>query len=256
MTPCRVRRKAGLHGMVWSGGANRPIGARMTTRTTDIIRLQPFDAAIFDMDGTLLDTEAVFRGIVFDVCTELGFEMTDAVHLSMVGGSHERTQQLLVESYGVAFPYALFDERCRVTMRERSHAGVPVKAGAVEFVTDLRARNIPVAVATSSRNPHAEHHLTSAGLLHLFDTVVTRDDVTHPKPHPEPYLTAARRLGVEPTRCLAIEDSHSGVRAAHAAGMQTIMVPDLVVPTDELTALGIAVMESLVEVHLAAFDRP
>ena len=80
---------------------------------SDILRLAPFQAVIFDMDGTLLDTESVFKTIVFEVCTELGFEMTDAVHMSMVGGSHERTSQLLIEAYGVTFPYALFDERCR-----------------------------------------------------------------------------------------------------------------------------------------------
>jgi HAD superfamily hydrolase (TIGR01509 family) len=225
------------------------------TLASQAIRLLPFDAAIFDMDGTLLDTEAVFRDIVFDVCTELGFEMTDDVHRSMVGSSHERTSQLLIEAYGVAFPYSIFDDRCRVIMRERSHAGVPVKAGAREFIAELRARGIPTAVATSSRNPHAQHHLGAAGLLDLFDTVVTRDDVVHPKPHPEPYLTAASRLGVEPVRCLALEDSFSGVRAAHAAGMQTVMVPDLVVPTEEIHALGISVMESLAHVHLAAFER-
>ncbi|WP_338721871.1 HAD family phosphatase [Devosia sp. XK-2] len=220
-----------------------------------VIRLAPFEAAIFDMDGTLLDTEAVFRDIVFDVCTELGFEMTDDVHRSMVGSSHETTNRLLIEAYGVAFPYAMFDEKCRVTMRERSHAGVPVKQGAREFITELRVRGIPTAVATSSRNPHAEHHLRAAGLLDLFETVVTRDDVVNPKPHPEPYLTAAGRLGVDPTRCLALEDSHSGVRAAHAAGMQTVMVPDLVGPNDAIHALGISIMESLVHVHMAAFDR-
>ena len=223
--------------------------------TPAVIRLAPFDAAIFDMDGTLLDTEAVFRDIVFDVCTELGFEMTHDVHSAMVGSSHERTSQLLIEAYGVAFPYAMFDEKCRLTMRERSHTGVPVKAGAVEFITELRARGIPTAVATSSRNPHAEHHLSAAGLLDLFETVVTRDDVVNPKPHPEPYLTAAERLGVDPTRCLALEDSHSGVHAAHAAGMQTVMVPDLVGPNDAIHALGISIMESLVHVHLAAFER-
>ncbi|WP_152658899.1 HAD family hydrolase [Devosia chinhatensis] len=222
---------------------------------SDTLRLRPFQAAIFDMDGTLLDTEAVFREIVYDVCTELGFEMTHDVHQSMVGSSHERTNQLLIEAYGVAFPYALFDERCRVTMRERSHAGVPVKPGAVEFITELRDRGIPTAVATSSRNPHAAHHLGAAGLLDLFETVVTRDDVVHPKPHPEPYLTAARRLGVEPVHCLALEDSHAGVRAAHAAGMQTIMVPDLVGPNAEIEALGVSVVPSLMLVHLAAFAR-
>ena len=222
---------------------------------SDILRLAPFQAVIFDMDGTLLDTESVFRTIVFEVCTELGFEMTDAVHVSMVGGSHEHTNKLLLEAYGVSFPYTLFDERCRVIMRERSHSGVPVKAGALELVTELRERNIPTAVATSSRNPHAKHHLTAAGLYDLFETIVTRDDVVNPKPHPEPYLTAARRLGVDPLKCLALEDSHAGVHAAHAAGMQTVMVPDLVHPSEEIRALGIAVMESLDHVRLAAFDR-
>ncbi|WP_246132704.1 HAD family hydrolase [Devosia ginsengisoli] len=222
---------------------------------SDILRLAPFQAVIFDMDGTLLDTESVFKTIVFEVCTELGFEMTDAVHMSMVGGSHERTSQLLIEAYGVTFPYSLFDERCRVIMRERSHAGVPVKPGAREFISDLRERGIPTAVATSSRNPHATHHLGAAGLLDLFETVVTRDDVVNPKPHPEPYLTAARRLGIDPLHCLALEDSNAGVRAAHAAGMQTIMVPDLVYPDEAIRALGIAVMESLDHVRLAAFDK-
>ena len=221
---------------------------------SDIQRLAPFQAVIFDMDGTILDTESVFKTIVFEVCTELGFEMTDAVHGSMVGGSHEHTNKLLIESYGVSFPYALFDERCRFIMRERSHGGVPVKPGAREFIGELRERGIPTAVATSSRQPHAQHHLSAAGLLDMFETIVTRDDVTHPKPHPEPYLTAARRLGVDPLNCLALEDSHSGVRAAHAAGMQTIMVPDLIHPNDDIRALGISIMESLNHVRLAAFD--
>jgi HAD superfamily hydrolase (TIGR01509 family) len=215
----------------------------------------PFSAVVFDMDGTLLDTELVFRSIVFEVSTGLGYEMTDDVHLGMVGSSHERTNALLVEAYGVTFPYALFDEQCRAIMHERMEQVVPIKAGALEILAELQARGIPAAVATSSRSHHAYTHLGKAGLLDMFETVVTRDDVEHPKPHPEPYLTAAKRLGVVPEDCLALEDSHSGVRAAHAAGMQTVMVPDLVRPSREITELCAAVMDSLHHVREAAFPK-
>lgn len=216
-------------------------------------QLAPFSAAIFDMDGTLLDTEQVFRTIVFEVTSGLGYEMTDPVHHAMVGASHERTNQLLVEAYGVSFPYAMFDAQCRAMMQQRMEHEVPVKTGVPEMLEELRHRGIPIAVATSSRAHHALSHLDRAGLLGHFDTVVTRDDVVHPKPHPEPYLTAAARLGVAPEACLAVEDSHSGVRAAHAAGMQTIMVPDLVHPTDEIAALCVHVLESLHDLREAAF---
>lgn len=209
----------------------------------------PYDAVIFDMDGTLLDTEAMFKSIVSDVAEAMGLVFTEALHLSIVGGSHENTRRLLLEAFGPDFPYEEFDARCVRESRARMEAGVPLKPGAATLVAALRESAVPLAVATSSRAQYAASRLRHAGLLDHLDVLVTRDDVTHPKPHPEPYLTAADRLRVDPRACLAFEDSHAGVRAAHAAGMRTIMVPDLLHPTEEIAALCFAVLDSLDHAH-------
>ena len=240
MSPSRLRPNDGV--------APAPKSHYMPSMTT----LAPFAAVVFDMDGTLLDTELVFKEVVWDVSRSLGFTMTDAIHLGMVGTSYEASRALLVESYGVSFPTAQFDSECARLMTARMQQAVPVKAGVRELLKELAERRIPRAVATSSRTKSATVNLGLAGIIGQFDAVITRDDVVNPKPHPEPYLLAAQKLRTPPADCLAIEDSHAGVRSAHAAGLQTLMVPDLIQPTDEIAALC-RIMASLHEVRAAAF---
>jgi HAD superfamily hydrolase (TIGR01509 family) len=215
------------------------------------ILLKPAHAIVFDMDGLLLDTEVLYRDVMMTTCSELGHEMAAEVHRAMVGIPRDRGTQVLLEHFGSDFPIMTFYERCSAAFAARCDEAVPVKTGALELLRELHARNIPAAVATSTNKKAATEHLRKAGLLDLFHAVVTRDDVEHGKPHPESFLAAARHLEVDPTTCWALEDSHNGVRAAHAAGMVTIMVPDLLEPTEEISSLCTAILPSLHHVRKA-----
>ena len=123
--------------------------------------------------------------------------------------------------------------------------GVVVKAGVVELLDYLEVAGIPRAVATSSSHPTVRRQLGPNGLDRRFQAVIAAGDYARGKPNPDPFLAAAERLGVDPASCLALEDSHNGVRAAHAAGMMTIMVPDLLEATSEMRGLCVAVTDTL-----------
>ena len=211
-------------------------------------------AVVFDMDGTLLDTEPLYRDAIYAACAEQGFDMTEDLHLAQVGIPTDVARKLFHDAFGDAFPYERFHTRMHEIMHEiETERGVSHKQGARDLLVLLKAQGIPAAVVTSTVRPAAPMRLERAGLIELFDLVITRNDTEHGKPHPEPFLTAAARLGVAPEACLAVEDSPNGVRAARAAGMMTVMVPDLVTPSDEIAALCHSVQSDLDAVRLAYF---
>jgi HAD superfamily hydrolase (TIGR01509 family) len=133
--------------------------------------------------------------------------------------------------------------------------GVALKAGVIELLDHLDALGLPRAVATSSSRDAVDAHLGHHGLLARFDAVIAREDVRRHKPNPDPFFAAALALGVDAEFCLALEDSHNGVRAAHAAGMMTIMVPDLLDPNEEMELKTIHIAESLHEVRQLLLAR-
>jgi HAD superfamily hydrolase (TIGR01509 family) len=208
----------------------------------------PVEAVIFDMDGLLLDTESVYRAAMVASASGMGYDFPADFCQSMVGTAEAEIHLILQQRFGADFPIARLFEDCEVAMRQRLDAGVPVKAGAAELIDDLAARKMPMAVATSTVRRIAEHHLKRAGLLDHFSAVCTREDVTRGKPHPDIFLKAASNLGVSAERCLILEDSYHGVRAAHASGAMPIMVPDLLPATDELRKLCVAVVRDLHDV--------
>jgi len=202
-------------------------------------------AVVFDMDGVLIDSEILYQKAAIGAARALGFELSRELQLSTVGTSGDKIERIIRDAMGPNFPYEEYDHDLRHTLAAQMMAHVPLKPGVREILSLLNEMEIPLAVATSSAQETAHHHLTRSDLATHFAAIVTRNDVENAKPHPEPYLLAAERLEVEPQNCLALEDSHNGVRSAHAAGMQTIMVPDLLPVTREISALCIAVMADL-----------
>jgi HAD superfamily hydrolase (TIGR01509 family) len=202
-------------------------------------------AVVFDMDGLLLDTEALYRTAIMGACAELGFPMNDELHLSLVGCPLDANRIQLERAFGPGFPFEAYVASYRGKFAALAVDGIPTRPGAPELLAYLTEAGVPMAVATSTGRPAALKHLTQAGFLDRFRAVVARDDVSCGKPDPEVFLTAAQRLGVDPSLCLALEDSHNGVRAASSAGMMTVMVPDLLAPTPEMERLCVAVSPDL-----------
>ena len=202
-------------------------------------------AVVFDRDGTLIDSEALVKEAHFAACAEIGVTMSDAQFHSLVGMHREANEISLREYFGAAFPLERFFDSTRAFVGDRV---APLKAGAVEMMDALDGLELPYGLATSSRRQWVDRHFTAYGLAPRFRAVVTRQDVTDGKPHPEPYLKASELLGVAPMDVLAIEDSHPGVRAAHAAGCMTVMVPDLLPANDEMRAKAL-VVTSLADIH-------
>jgi HAD superfamily hydrolase (TIGR01509 family) len=202
-------------------------------------------AVVFDLDGTLIDSEALVKEAHFAACAEMGVTMTDAQFLALVGLHREANDIQLKGYYGDDFPLEHFIGLTRAHVGDRV---APLKAGAAELMDALDARALPFGLATSSRRPWVEKHFAAHGLNERFRAVVTRQDVVEGKPHPEPYLHASKLLGFAPCDVLALEDSYAGVSSAHTAGCMTVMAPDLLPATDEMRAKAL-VVASLLEVR-------
>jgi HAD superfamily hydrolase (TIGR01509 family) len=202
-------------------------------------------AVVFDLDGTLIDSEALVREAYRCTSAAFGVGMSDAQFLALVGLNRDDNDKTLLTYWGAEFPLVDFHEANRKHLLEQT---APLKAGVIEVLDFLDARGLPYALATSSGPLWVGRHFDAYDLRRRFRTVVTREDVENGKPHPEPYLRAAALLGAPPSQVLALEDSHAGVTSAHAAGCMVVMIPDLLAANEAMRAKVLRVAESLHEV--------
>jgi HAD superfamily hydrolase (TIGR01509 family) len=186
-----------------------------------------FAAAIFDMDGLLLDSERVIMQAWLDSAAEEGLVLAQPDFLFVVGCGTEESSARLTKLLGSRESFQLVRDRARAKLTAGSGAVFPLKPGAAALLAMLHRRAVPCAVASSTYVDEARRRLARVGVLDFFQAVAGGDEVSRSKPDPAVYLLAAERLGVLPMRCLAFEDSDHGAKAAHEAGLRVVMVPDL-----------------------------
>ena len=211
-----------------------------------MIRAGVFKAAIFDMDGLLIDSERAISAAWIAGARALGFKLDMSDFVKVIGTASQQSTAMLIEMMGSEDAMRATAAKARELLPQVGGAPVfPLKPGALPLLQALRAAGIPCAVASSSAVEEIRHRLGHVEVLQYFRSVAGGDEVTHGKPDPALYLLAAARLGVAPQDCIAFEDSENGARAAQAAGVRVVIVPDLKPPPADVAARAHGVLGSL-----------
>lgn len=191
--------------------------------------------AVLDMDGLMIDSEKIVYQNWTKMMTEAGYDYSLDFYKKTLGKRKAEVEKIYLAAYGADFPYWAFAGKSHVMYLEQLKTdGVPAKPGLYELLNFFKDSGIKIALATSTSRETATLNLKSIGVLEYFDALVCGNDVTNGKPHPEIFLTAAKRLGLDPKDCAAYEDSLTGIESAYAAGMITVMVPDYLEPTEQI----------------------
>jgi HAD superfamily hydrolase (TIGR01509 family) len=207
---------------------------------------------VFDLDGVLLDSEQVWDAAREQLVRERGGRWHERAQRDMMGMSSTEWSRYMHDELGLPEPPAEINQEVVRRMSDLYRETLPLLPGAREAVERLAAR-WPLGLASSSNRPIIELALALAGLAQYFQVTVSSEEAERGKPAPDVYVEAARRLGVSPSRCAAIEDSHNGIRSAHAAGMIVVAIPNRAFPPDaEALALADCALESLGQLTVEA----
>ncbi len=191
-------------------------------------------AVLLDLDGTLIDTERFYQQIWQATAADFQIDLNDTVYQQFIGIRLEDCFQLITELSGNRFDLATFKEQLAARETEGWKAGIDCKPGSKELLLFLQEHQIPMALVTSAHQAKIDRVMAHYPWSDYFQTIVSGEMISHPKPAPESYLLAAQRLGATPSNCLALEDSNTGMRSALAAGCHSIMIPDLNTPDSDV----------------------
>jgi HAD superfamily hydrolase (TIGR01509 family) len=217
--------------------------------------LARFRAAVFDMDGLLLDSERPVRDAWRAATREFGVSLSDTDYLAVVGRSEVDSRAELQRLLGAGVSYEAVRARAGVIVEQALGTdGYAVKAGVVALLRALHDRGVICVVASSTHHEEVRQRLERAGLAGYFSAISGGDEVERGKPHPDLFLLAAQRAGHDPSLCLVFEDSEHGARGAIAAGMSVVIVPDLKTPSDDAAAACVAVLASLHDAQVHVVD--
>ncbi len=207
------------------------------------------DTVIFDMDGTLIDTEKYYRICWPQALAAFGYHMTDEQALSMRSLGRPFAPVRLKEMFGDEIDYHQVRNKRKELMEAcLAREGIQLKPGAVELLTWLKEQGIRTAIATATDMERTNRYLEQLGLLQYFDTIISATMVKEGKPSPDIYLYACEQLGRKPQDCIAVEDSPNGAISAYRAGCKVVMVPDQTQPDEELREKLFACVENLTEI--------
>ena len=195
-------------------------------------------AVIFDMDGTLIDTEKYYRRFWPMALAEFGYRMTDEQALTMRSLGRPFAPRQLKGWFGEDFDYIAVRDRRKELMEETiDREGIERKPGVLELLKRLKQEGMTTAIATATDLERTGKYLKMTGLEGYFDRLISATQVKEGKPSPDIYLYACEQLGVSPEDCIAVEDSPNGVLSAYRAGCKVVMVPDQTEPDEELSRL-------------------